>query len=88
MWETIKEDVIGDLVEMKKVTGLETLYITGISMGGGLSVISYIDISLQKLFKDIKVTTYGAPRVGNKNWAEHFDKITNTSTKRYYIKGD
>jgi len=73
MWETIKSDVIEDLVEMKKYTGLETLYITGISMGGGLSVISYIDINHLGLFKEVKITTFGAPRVGNKYWAAHFD---------------
>ncbi len=88
MWETIKNDVIEDLVEMKKVTGLKTLYITGISMGGGLSVISYIDINQQKLFENVKITTYGAPRVGNKHWAAHFDDITGRKARRYFIKGD
>jgi len=73
---------------MKKVTKIETLYITGISMGGGLSVISYIDINHEGLFKDVKITTYGAPRVGNKNWAAHVDLITGRRGKRYYIKGD
>lgn len=57
-------------------------------MGGGLSVISYIDINHLGLFNNVKVTTYGAPRVGNNNWATHFDKITEKKTKRYYIKGD
>lgn len=57
-------------------------------MGGGLSVISYIDINHAGLFKDIKVTTFGAPRVGNKHWAAYFDQLTGKRTKRYYIKGD
>jgi hypothetical protein len=88
MWETIRQDVIGDLKEMKKYTGLETLYITGISMGGGLSTIAYIDINVEKLFNNVKITTYGAPRVGNKHWAAHFDLITGKRARRYYIKGD
>lgn len=88
MWEIIKNDVIEDLREMKKVTGLDTLIITGISMGGGLSVISYIDINHLGLFKEVKITTFGAPRVGNKHWAAHFDEITGKRAKRYYIKGD
>lgn len=73
---------------MKKYTNLETLYITGISMGGGLSVISFIDINHLGLFNNVKITTYGAPRVGNKHWAAHFDLITGKKAKRYYIKGD
>lgn len=57
-------------------------------MGGGLSVISYIDINHEGLFNNVKVTTFGAPRVGNKHWAAHFDLITGKKAKRYYIKGD
>jgi hypothetical protein len=73
---------------MKNQTKLETLYITGISLGGGLSVISYIDINHENLFQNVKVTTYGAPRVGNKYWAAHFDLITQGRTRRYLVKGD
>jgi len=88
MWETIKNDVIDDLKKMKVATGLKTLYITGISMGGGLSVISYIDINQQGIFETVKITTFGAPRVGNKYWAAHFDLITGRKARRFYIKGD
>lgn len=66
MWERIKDDVIEDLVEIKTQTKLNSLIITGISLGGGLSVISYIDIAHQNIFKNIKVITFGAPRVGNR----------------------
>lgn len=88
MWESIREDVEKDLIIMKNSTGIETLYITGISLGGGLAVLSYIDIAHENLFDDIRVLTYGAPRVGNNQWAAHFDKITAKSMKRYFIKGD
>jgi hypothetical protein len=73
---------------MRGVTGIETLLITGISLGGGLSVISYIDINKAGIFKDVKITTYGAPRVGNKQWAEHVDTISGKKARRFYIKDD
>lgn len=85
MWEKIKMDVFRDLREIQLQTKLNLLYITGISLGGGLSVISYIDINQQKIFPTVKVTTYGAPRVGNKNWADHFDSITGKKTKRFLV---
>jgi esterase/lipase len=44
MWGAIRADVISDLKDMKKQTGLDLLYITGISLGGGLAGISYIDL--------------------------------------------
>lgn len=88
MWNNIKAEVIGDLREMSKQTKITNLHITGISLGGGLTVISYIDINAAKIFPTIRVTTYGAPRVGNKNWADHFDQLTNTKAKRYVVSGD
>jgi hypothetical protein len=76
------------LIEIRKQTGLDTLIITGISMGGGLSVISFIDINHATLFNSVKITTFGAPRVGNKHWAAHFDLITGRRARRFYVKGD
>jgi hypothetical protein len=52
------------------------LYITGISLGGGLSVISFVDVKNAKIFDDVQVINYGAPRVANKYYADFFDKIT------------
>lgn len=88
MWESIKNEVIADLKVIHEQTRISTLYITGISLGGGLSVISYIDINQAKVFPDIRVITYGAPRVGNRDWADHFDQVTNISSKRFIVKGD
>lgn len=36
----------------------------------------------------MKVVTFGAPRVGNKHWAAHFESLTNGESRRYLIKGD
>lgn len=88
MWQKIKLDVIRDLREIKLQTKLDYLIITGISLGGGLAVISYIDIAHEQIFLVVRVTTFGAPRVGNKYWAAYFDLITQSSTKRYIVSGD
>lgn len=88
MWGTIREDVYRNLTEIQKQTGATLLYITGISLGGGLAGISYIDIVQKNIFKNIRVITFGAPRVGNKYWAAHFDNITNTTSRRYLVSGD
>ena len=73
---------------LKAETGLNKLHVTGISLGGGLAAISFIDINHYELFDTVKVTTFGAPRVGNKHWASHFDLITLGRTRRYIVKGD
>jgi len=73
---------------MSKQTKILTLHITGISLGGGLSVISYIDIAAAKIFSKVDVTTYGAPRVGNTEWANHYDNLTSKTTRRFVVGGD
>lgn len=65
-----------DLRKIQSETGITTLYITGISMGGGLATIAFIDLNAAGIFNRHYIITYGAPRVGNKKWAEHFDLIT------------
>ena len=50
MWEAVVSNVLNDLRDIQKQTGLKRVYITGISLGGGLSVISYIDVVNAKIF--------------------------------------
>lgn len=88
MWNGIRANVTRDLLEIKAQTGLNKLYITGISLGGGLAYLSFIDINYDKIFDTIKVVTFGSPRVGNKHWAKHFNALTNGQSRRYLIKGD
>jgi len=88
MWASIHDDVLNDLNLIKKQTNLKKLYITGISLGGGLSVISFIDVKNAAIFEDLQVITYGAPRVANKNYAEFFDTQTKNTSKRFVVKGD
>jgi len=88
MWDTISADVIKDLRQIQKDTDHKKIYITGISLGGGLSVISFIDIDNAKIFDQVEVINYGAPRVANKEYAEFFDNATKNKSKRYIVKGD
>lgn len=53
-----------------------------------MTVISYIDIAAANIFPTIRLTTYGAPKVGNKEWAKHFDQITSTKLRRYIVNAD
>jgi len=88
MWGTIRTNVTNDLKQIRTQTGLNLLYITGISLGGGLAGLSYIDLNENKVFPTIRVITFGAPRVGNKYWAAYFDQLTNTTSRRYLVSGD
>lgn len=53
------------------------IMLTGHSLGGALATICSLDLilSLHLEKKDILVSTFGSPRVGNFYWAELYDKI-------------
>ena len=88
MWNGIRAEVLRDLAEIRSQTGLDRLYVSGISLGGGLAAIAFIDINHVGYFRSVKVVTFGAPRVGNKQWAAHFEGLTNHESRRYLLKGD
>ena len=83
MWEKIRDDVIRDL---KKSVHTTRLIITGISLGGGLAQLSYIDIKASGAFDNVEVITFGSPRVGNKKWAKFFNSLVDHT--RIYIRRD
>lgn len=83
MWNAVRDDTIAGL---KKRSCTRHLIITGISLGGGLSSISYVDIAKTGMFDQVEVITFGSPRVGNDKWANWFN--TQVLSRRYYIKGD
>jgi hypothetical protein len=83
MWASLRNDVINALREHVHT---RRLIITGISLGGGLASISFVDIRATKEFENVEVITFGSPRVGNKKWAGWFNSITNST--RIYIRED
>lgn len=50
MWNSIRADVIRDLANSVHT---KRLIITGISLGGGLAALSYVDIKHAALFETI-----------------------------------
>ena len=83
MWGSIRDETITGL---RHLPHTDRLIITGISLGGALTVLSYVDIAQAKIFKSIELVTFGAPRVGNKKWAAWFD--TQTPSTRYTLSED
>ena len=71
---------------LSKSVHTKRLVITGISLGGGLACLSYIDIKASGLFDNVEVITFGSPRVGNKKWASHFNSLVDHT--RIYIRRD
>jgi hypothetical protein len=62
------------------------LIITGISLGGGLACLSFIDIRAVGEFNNIEAIIFGRPRVGNKKRANFFN--SEAEATRIYIYKD
>jgi hypothetical protein len=50
---------------LRKASCTKHLIITGISLGGALAELSYVDIRLTELYDTIELITFGGPNVGN-----------------------
>ena len=72
MWRLVREEVI---LHLKTIVLTHRLILTGISLGGGLASLSFIDIQATGFFDNIEVITFGGPRVGNQKWAKYFNSI-------------
>ena len=83
MWNAIRNHTLN---ELRKASHTQRLIITGISLGGALTCLSYVDIAQANIFDSIELVTFGAPRVGNRKWAQWFDQ--QTPSTRYFIKND
>lgn len=83
MWNSIKKETIDDL---EKASHTKHLIITGISLGGALAALSYVDIAHSGIFDEIELITFGAPRTGNTAWANWLNE--QVLGERYYIKND
>ncbi len=69
-------------------THTKRLIITGISLGGGLAQLSYVDINSLKIFDNIEIITFGSPRVGNEKWAKWLETQVEPDPVHICIKGD
>lgn len=85
MWNSIRNETFTDLIASNHT---KRLIITGISLGGGLAMISYVDIAYLQIFENIEIIIYGSPRVGNANWAKWMETQVEPDPVHICIKGD
>jgi len=83
MWNAIRDETLEGLAKVEKTN---RLIITGISLGGALAELSFVDIQKSRMFENVQVITWGAPRVGNIEWVEWFN--IHTKSQRFFIQQD
>ena len=64
------------------------ILVTGHSLGGALSVLCGVHLSLQRPTTEITVENFGCPRVGNDHFRNWVDEIPNLSIWRFIFDDD
>lgn len=68
---------------ISKLSPRKTLYLTGHSLGGCLASLCAVDLTTNTRFKEPSIYTYGSPRVGNPDFASHFNRRTGPRYRIY-----
>lgn len=89
-YNSIKKDLFTSVREILRIKDDANIQVTGHSLGGALSTLAIVDL-YNELHNRTKgnwyLTTYGSPRVGNKEFSKYFDeKIKNAF--RHVHNGD
>ncbi|KAG9307821.1 hypothetical protein G9A89_023386 [Geosiphon pyriformis] len=76
------------LFTIRKKEGLKIIHFTGWGIGGALAVIAAITFQLESYIKnsnfDVRVTTFGAPRIGNTYFARLINKFLDIQRFTYF----
>lgn len=77
-WRSVADDVTKALSQLRAQKPGYTITITGHSLGGALASLAYTDLKAAGVPINIAYT-FGAPRVGNKAFADYTDKLSGAS---------
>lgn len=65
--------------QLRGLSPAKKMILTGHSLGGALAMLCAADLASNGLFEPVTVYTYGAPRVGNPEFAKSYAALVDTS---------
>lgn len=87
--KALEEKGLGEsLRRFAKETGATRLWFTGHSLGGALATLHALEFSMTAVSDafDVAVVSFGAPHVGNSNFADLFDKVIPTKVRVVFAR--
>lgn len=70
---TLRANLTEAMKSMQRWHPWAPLYVVGHSLGGALATLCALDMKFTFKLKDVRVYTFGSPRVGNKEFVDYFD---------------
>jgi len=77
LWALLNDDC--------RLHGVETITLTGHSLGGALATLAAVDISMHRREASIKLVTWGAPTVGDRRFRTLFSGLNLHQSTRWYV---
>lgn len=73
-WRNAREVVLPALKEAREKHPGYPVHLVGHSLGGAVAALAALELRLSLGWKDVKVTTFGEPRIGNKELVKYLDE--------------
>ena len=86
-FESIKNEVIQQVLVFRKLYPTAKIYVTGHSLGGALAILGALELRAQQLTPAL-VVTFGQPRVGNAAFAQLYNAQLRENTWRVINQND
>ncbi|WVZ98281.1 hypothetical protein U9M48_043743 [Paspalum notatum var. saurae] len=71
---TLRDGVVSGIQKTREVYGNIPIMVTGHSMGGAMASFCALDLVINFRLKDVKLMTFGQPRIGNAVFASNFNR--------------
>lgn len=72
---TMRPGVVNGVKRAKEIFGDMKIIVLGHSMGGAMASFCALDLTVHYNFKDVQVTTFGQPRIGNTVFATYYSRL-------------
>ncbi|WOH08411.1 hypothetical protein DCAR_0727851 [Daucus carota subsp. sativus] len=72
---TVRPGIISSVNSAKKLYGDLQIMVTGHSMGGAMAAFCGLDLTVNFGMQNVKVMTFGQPRIGNAAFSSYFSQI-------------
>ena len=86
-FESLKAEVIQQVLALRKLYVTVKIYVTGHSLGGALAILAALELRAQQLTPAL-VVTFGQPRVGNAAFAQLYNAQLRENTWRVINQND
>ncbi|KAK6913805.1 Fungal lipase-like domain [Dillenia turbinata] len=72
---TLRPGVLNAVKRAKELYGDISIMVTGHSMGGAMAAFCALDLTVNNEAKNVQVTTFGQPRIGNAVFVSYYSKL-------------